>query len=144
MSTESTTLPISSETTTTTRSTETTLADDNQFNSVLLLSTFGDNKPYVLKDVLNNGGQLVETNVEFSSGKLIKIRQILFIWQRHWGLWFVFRSTQGPVLDHRWIPTTSTSQCIERLLASACENSSFWFFIRWLSTSKGFNDLGFS
>ena len=79
MSTESTTLPISSETTTTTRSTETTLADDNQFNSVLLLSTFGDNKPYVLKDVLNNGGQLVETNVEFSSGKLIKIRQILFI-----------------------------------------------------------------
>ena len=71
VSTESTTLPTSSEIITTTRSTETTLADDNQLNSVLLLNTFGDNKPYVLKDVLNNGGQLVEANVEFPSGKFI-------------------------------------------------------------------------
>ena len=68
-STESTTQASSTETTISrTESTQTTQAEEGEINSVLLLNTFVDNKQYVLKNIQNNGGQLVETNIDFVTG----------------------------------------------------------------------------
>lgn len=68
-STESTTQASSTETTVSrTETTQTTQAEEGEINSVLLLNTFVDNKQYVLKNIQNNGGQLVETNIDFVTG----------------------------------------------------------------------------